>query len=289
MGVDAEQSSLLLFFTMDTFNMMMILAVIIISVYQSSLISATTGEDDIKTLMMEMKNLQKKNQQFEEWFEILNIKIDQQQNDIQEQKEMVAMLQRENLLNQEKLTLLEVDSKKYKEDQTKKVTSLTEDMNSMMSMEHEKSIKVTRDAPEVFYCGFQYGFQYGVSSPSNITYDSMFYSRTNQPTGGLDLATGVFTSPFPGTYTVTYSLYAWNNHDEYVFIFLYKNEVQIDESQHYSSYSGSSGQVRDQGGRTLILHLDMGETLSLRYTGGSGDLERIMFCATLSMFDQIEA
>merc|ERR1712021_179619 len=149
MGVDAEQSSLLLFFTMETFNMMMIL-VIIISVYQSSLISATTGEDDIKTLMMEMKNLQKKNQQFEEWFEILNIKIDEQQNDIQEQKEVVAMLQRENLLNQEKLTLLEVDSKKFKEDQTKKVTSLTEEMNSMMSMEHETSIKVTRDAPEVF-------------------------------------------------------------------------------------------------------------------------------------------
>merc|ERR1711892_1055391 len=265
----------------ETINMMMILGVIIISVYQSSLISATTGEEDIKTMIMEMKttiimqeekisqtmtemkNLQTKNQQYEEWFEILNIKTEQQQNDIQEQKEVVAMLQRENLLNQEKLTLLEVDSKKYKEDQTKKVTSLTEDMNSMMSMEHETSIKVTRDAPEVFYCGFQYGFQYGVSSPSNITYDSMFYSRTNQPTGGLDLATGVFTSPFPGTYTVTYSLYAYNEQDGYVIIYLYKNEVEIDESQHYSSYDGLSGDATDQGGRTLILHLDMGETLSL--------------------------
>ena len=199
-SVDAEQPSLLLFFTMENINMVMILVVIIISVYQSSLISATTCEDDIKTLMMEMKNLQKKNQQFEEWFEILNIKIYQQQNDIQEQKEVVAMLQRENLLNQEKLTLLEVDSKKYKEEQTMKVTSLTEDMNSMMSLEHETS------TPEAFYCGYQ-GY---VSFPSTITYDSMFYSRTNQPTGGLDLATGVFTSPFPGTYTVTHSLYAGN-------------------------------------------------------------------------------
>merc|ERR1711935_613819 len=154
--------------TMEKINMMMILGVIIISVYQSSLISATTGEDDIKTLMMEMKNLQKKNQQFEEWFEILNIKIDEQQNDIQEQKEVVAMLQKENLLNQEKITLLEVDSKKFKEDQTKKVTSLTEDMNSMMSLEHETSIKVTTKVPpEIFYCGYQYA----VSSPRTITYD----------------------------------------------------------------------------------------------------------------------
>merc|ERR1711935_895412 len=246
----------------------MILAVIIISVYQSSLISATTGEDDIKTMimemkttiamqdekvsqtMMEMKNLQKKNQQFEEWFEILNIKIDQQQNHIQEQKEVVAMLQRENLLNQEKLTLLEVDSKKYKEDQTKKVTSLTEDMNSMMSLEHETSIKVKRDTPEVVYCGYRHD----VTSLSTIKYDSMFYSRTNQPTGGLDLATGVFTSPFPGTYTVTYTLYTYNDHGEYVWLYLYKNEVQIDESEHVSYYgasSSSSGSVGEQGGRTL--------------------------------------
>merc|ERR1711892_598229 len=234
----------------ETINMMMILGVIIISVYQSSLISATTGEDAIKTMIMEMKttiamqdekisqtmtemkNLQTKNQQYEEWFEILNIKTEQQQNDIQEQKEVVAMLQKENLLNQEKLTLLEVDSKKYKEEQTKKVTSLTEDMNRMMSLEHETSIKVKRDTPEVVYCGYR---DY-VLSPSTITYDSMFYSRTNQPTGGLDLATGVFTSPFPGTYTVTYSLYASNDHGEYVWLYLYKNEVQIDESWHVSSY-----------------------------------------------------
>merc|ERR1711892_723218 len=271
MGVDAEQSSLLLFFTMDTFNMMMILAVIIISVYQSSLISATTGEDDIKTLMMEMKNLQKKNQQFEEWFEILNIKIDQQQNDIKEQKKVVAMLQKENLLNQEKLTLLEVDSKKYKEGQTKKMTSLVEDMNSMMSLDHETSIKV-KMGPEVIYCGYQNS----VTSPSTITYDSMFYSRTNQPTGGLDLATGLFTSPFTGTYTVTYSLSVTNNPGDQVQLYLYKNEVQIDESWHVSSYY-------DQGGRTLILHLDMGETVSLHYTSGDGDLDNIMFCATLSI------
>merc|ERR1711892_388812 len=228
----------------ETINMMMILGVIIISVYQSSLISATTGEDAIKTMIMEMKttiamqdekisqtmtemkNLQTKNQQYEEWFEILNIKTEQQQNDIQEQKEVVAMLQRENFLNQEKLTLLEVDSNKYKEEETMKVTSLTEDMNSMKSLEHETSIKVKRDTPEVVYCGYRHD----VTSLSTIRYDSMFYSRTNQPTGGLDLAFGVFTSPFPGTYTVTYSLWARNDPGEQVELYLNKNEVAIVES-----------------------------------------------------------
>merc|ERR1711935_743697 len=203
-----------------------------------------------------------------------------------EQKKVVAMLQKENLLNQEKLTLLEVGSKKYKEGQTKKMTSLVEDMNSIMSLEHETNIKVTtKVSPEVLYCGYQEH----VFSPSTITYSSLFYSRTNQPTGGLDLATGVFTSPFPGTYTVTYSLYAGNYPGEEVYIYLYKNEVAIVESYHFSRYGGSSGSAWEQGGRTLILHLDMGETLSLHYTYGTGELYRVMFCATLSMFDQIEA
>merc|ERR1711935_865915 len=186
MGVNAEQCSLLLFFTMENINMEMKTTIAV-------------QDEKISQTMTEMKNLQTKNQQYEEWFEILIMKTEQQQNDIKEQKEVVAMLQRENLLNQEKLTLLEVDSNKYKEEQTKKVTSLVEDMNRMMSLEHETSIKVKRDTPEVVYCGYR---DY-VLSTSTITYDSMFYSRTNQPTGGLDLATGVFTSPFPGTYTVT--------------------------------------------------------------------------------------
>merc|ERR1712021_165650 len=154
--------------TMETINMMMIL-VFIISVYQSSLISATTGKDDIKTMIMEMKttiamqdekiamqdekiiqnkkdisNLNKKNQQFEELIAEMKLENHHQQK---EQKKVVAMLQKENLLNQEKLTLLEVDSKKFKEGQTKKMTSLVEDMNSMMSLEHETSIKVTTKVP----------------------------------------------------------------------------------------------------------------------------------------------
>merc|ERR1711935_536395 len=109
-------------------------------------------------------------------------------------------------------------------------------MNSMMSLEHETSIKVTRDTPEVFYCGYQDL----VSSPSTITYSSMFYSRTNQPTGGLDLATGVFTTPFPGTYTVTYSLRADTDNGELeqkVIIMLFKGEVGIVESEHISGYT----------------------------------------------------
>merc|ERR1711935_345015 len=182
MGVNAEQCSLLLFFTMENINMEMKTTIAV-------------QDEKVSQTMTEMKNLQTKNQQYEEWFEILNIKTEQQQNDIKEQKKMVAMLQRENLLNQEKLTLLEVDSNKYKEEQTKKVTSLTEDMNRMMSLEHETSIKVKRDTPEVVYCGYRHDVT--SPSPSTITYSSLFYSRTNQPTGGRDLATGVFTSPFP--------------------------------------------------------------------------------------------
>merc|ERR1740128_673437 len=117
----------------------MILTVII---YQSSLISATTGEDDTKTMIMEMKTT-------------------------------IAMLQ-------EKITLLEVK----------------------------------KDPQYLFQCGYK-EFKSYTSYDSPITYDSSFYSRTNLATGGLDLATGVFTSPFSGTYTVTFSLFANNYHGEF--------------------------------------------------------------------------
>ena len=38
---------------------------------------------------------------------------------------------------------------------------------------------------------------------------------------------------------------------------------EIHLTQHYSIYTGSSGQIREQGGRTVVLHFDRGDTLDL--------------------------
>ena len=94
-------------------------------------------------------------------------------------------------------------------------------------------------------CGYQYSYS---SLTGIITYSTLLYSSTNTEGGGLDIASGVFTSSYPGSYTVTWSLYADNDAGEhYVAIYLQHNGQNIDESEHRSYYGGPSGYVRDQG------------------------------------------
>ena len=56
-------------------------------------------------------------------------------------------------------------------------------------------------------------------------------------------------------------------------------------TQHYSIYTGSSGQIREQGGRTLVLHLDRGDTLDLYCIDCSDRIHEVSFCLILEQFD----
>ena len=62
--------------------------------------------------------------------------------------------------------------------------------------------------------------------------------------------------------------------------------VSIQESLHSSYYIGpdQSG-VQDQGGRTLVLHLDRGDTLDLYCDNCSAGIGRTTFCVSLSQAD----
>merc|ERR1712098_186662 len=115
---------------------------------------------------------------------------------------------------------------------------------------------------------------------------------TNEMTeeGGLDLNTGVYTAPWPDTYSVTYSLQNNNGAgDNTVEMTLHKNGASLgDETGHYSDYTGSSGHyVMDQGGRTAILHLERGETVALYCDDCSAYVMRILFCVHLEDPDVI--
>jgi len=153
--------------------------------------------------------------------------------------------------------------------------------------EHSRNIKFLRDPPEIFYCGYKYDMN---TTESIITYNSLFYSRTNQETGGLDLSSGLFTAGYPGTYTVTWSLWSSNDFgDDKMVIYLYKNGKNLgDPSKQSSWYNGPSGYVRDFGGRSLIVHLDLGETLNLYCKDCSSDVYHTTLCIALAQFDQME-
>merc|ERR1719347_1616218 len=153
--------------------------------------------------------------------------------------------------------------------------------------ENASTLTVLRDPPESFSCVYKDEWP-AIVAP--ITYDSIFYERSNQPTGGLDIRSGVFTAPYPGTYTVSWTLRCSNIKGQYAELQLYKNDDRVYETQHYSSLDSAShgNDLNDQGGVTLIMHLDMGEELSLHYTDGDAPAIHVMFCVQLSQFDQIE-
>merc|ERR1711892_976926 len=137
-----------------------------------------------------------------------------------------------------------------------KLDDLTSFLDDQISKDHEleRDVSILREPPFIHSCGYQYSTH--VTSQT-IHYSSLLYSSTNTEGGGLDIATGVFTSPWPGSYTFTWSLYADDDDtDSPVQIYLRQNGQTIDESLHHSYYTGPSGRLEDQGGRTLVLYLE---------------------------------
>ena len=111
--------------------------------------------------------------------------------------------------------------------------------------EWKKEITVLRNPPFIHCCGYQRSTSITVQT---ITYSTLLYSSTNTEGGGLDIETGIFTSPHPGSYTVTWALFSNSGHGDHdMYVYLYKNGKWIQESQHRSYYTGQSGYVDDQG------------------------------------------
>ena len=111
----------------------------------------------------------------------------------------------------------------------------------------KREISTLRNPPYLHVCG---GSKYNwIHSNSRIIdYTTLLYSSTNTEGGGLDIATGVFTSPWPGSYTVTWSLITRNYQGDREFgIFLRKNNQKVVESLYASEFSGQSGWAYEQG------------------------------------------
>ena len=122
------------------------------------------------------------------------------------------------------------------------VTMTTKDELKML----EKEVTIIRDPPNLHMCGSNYEVLSNYNSKT-IPYTKMLYSSTNTEGGGLDISSGVFTAPWGGSYTVTWSTSSWTfsghtGND----IYLYKNSNKVEESRHFS-YSNNGDFVYDQG------------------------------------------
>ena len=121
--------------------------------------------------------------------------------------------------------------------------------------EVERKVSVLENSPYYHICVYQ---TYSNVKNANMPFDrELYFECNNCDEATFDLESGIYTNGWPGTYTVTWSLHSGMDHgDSGVQIFLRKNDENISESWHYSYYSGSSGQVIDQGKLFMIVMFD---------------------------------
>merc|ERR1719350_1626003 len=145
-----------------------------------------------------------------------------------------------------------------------------------------------RDLPYEMFCAYQDKW---TTPSSTISFDSFLadYNNGDRPGGGqgeMDLATGTFTCLTGGYYTISFAAYHLLHLKESTNLFLYHNGERLAASSGWQSNDNSAGAaLAIQGGRTLILHLAVGDTLSLGVTACSGAINQLTFCLSLTGFD----
>jgi len=259
---------------------------------KTSLIKLKEGFEELKSTVKDLSvenaelkaenfNLKKNNQMVTE----LKVKNEQSQKDFQE-------LKAENFDLKKNIQKLE-NKMEAKGDELKKdfqELTVKNDQLECKATEIVRDVSFLKNPPHYHICVYQH---FTSVRSSNVQFQKELYSDCNMCDGeegnspaNFDLASGVYTNGWPGTYTVTWDLWAGDDHGEpWVEIYLQKNGVNIEESYHASVYTGSSGYVDDQGGRTMILRMESGDTLSLRCQDCSAHVYDITFCVSLNTFD----
>jgi hypothetical protein len=213
----------------------------------------TRGEakDDLENIVKEMR--MEMNERFalneEKLLELktenlqLNEDLVNTYEDLTNTKEDLANTKEDLTKAKEELTNSKEDLTNTKEDLTNTNEDLTNTKEDLLDTKIDVSF--LKEPPFFHACGYQSSTSI---TEQTIPYSSLLYFSSNTEGGDLDVSTGIFSSPYPGSWTVTWSLHASGDAgDSVVQIVLRKNGQNIDESLHYSWYYGSIGGVRDQG------------------------------------------
>ena len=153
------------------------------------------------------------------------------------------------------------------------------------NLELREKMENLRNPPFGYFCSYK---EEWTEADSVITYDKLLYSSQFGLQGdspGIDINTGKFVSGFSGTWRVDFSLVTYPHFGEYIHIFIYKNGVEIPESHFYSYRTLNTGADVNTGGRSLLLHLEVGDELHLGTTINDDTAYEILFCVALEQFD----
>ena len=79
----------------------------------------------------------------------------------------------------------------------------------------KNTVDFLRDPPVLFQCATKNSYDL---DSSVVTYDNLIYSQTNTWTesSGLDIASGIFTAPYPGAFTLSYQVQSDINNEQVV-------------------------------------------------------------------------
>ena len=90
----------------------------------------------------------------------------------------------------------------------------------------------------------------------------------------------MFTTPLAGVYLITFSYRTYNEEQtQYNYLWLNKNGVQLQESEHLMYYySAADGIVMFTGGRQVYMRLERGDTIYLKTNYRTGSINKLMFC-----------
>jgi hypothetical protein len=165
------------------------------------------------------------------------------QEELKKTQEVVLELQTRNIQLEERIRIAEDDQCATKDDLT-----ATKNALNTKDQELEMDVSFLKNPPFFHACGARHGWLSHITSQT-ISYSSLLYSSTNTEGGDLNIASGVFTCPYPGSYSVTWSLMAKDHSDDKTstVIYLRQNGQDIEESVYYSHYTGSTGYVQDLG------------------------------------------
>ena len=170
------------------------------------------------------------------------------------------------------------------EEENKELQEKIEEVRSE-NKELQEKIEEAQNPPFGYFCSYKNTF---AAADSVITYDKLLYSSQFGLQGdspGIDINTGKFVSGFSGTWRVDFSLSSGPEPGEGIYIYLNKNEDQIPETL-FDSHRSSTGSGYDvnTGGRSILLHLDLGDELYLA-TATRDTAYRVIFCVSLEQAD----
>merc|ERR1711915_457089 len=147
-----------------------------------------------------------------------------------------------------------------------------------------KKISFLRNPPFYHLCVYQ---DKTSAISSDITFDKELYMECNLcDEADFNLNSGVYTNGWPGTYLVSWNSWVEASHGHGdTNIHLRKNGQIINEAIQHASFHNDNGWMHEQGGRTMLIRMETGDTLTLYCDDCSDDVLDISLCISLSTFD----